>query len=399
MSRPPLEVADIIRAAGKNFIERHRSWLTGLHRRILSAVECCRTAALGGHRDRCSQCGHVVAISYNSCRNRHCPKCRNNARNKWLSARQRELLAAPYVHLVFTVPRTLSSLVLHNKKLLYTLLFRASSETLLQIAADPNHLGAEIGFFSVLHTWGQNLMLHPHVHCVIPAGGLSLNHKFWIHPRYRFFLPRGVLSRVFRGKFVAGLKRAFRRGELLLPGPLQSLADQKAFNAFLRTLYRHDWVVHVKPPFGGPQYVLKYMAHYTHRVAISNHRLISLSEGKVTFRWKDYRNGGQHKPMILTTDEFLRRFLLHALPAGFVRIRFFGYMANRRRAALLPICKQLLETNPQQQVAPPSHTSDTNKDCTWHCPLCGGQMIVIERLTAQQVFTEIIRRKGLLDTS
>jgi hypothetical protein len=399
MKRPPIEVADIIRAAGKGFIDRHRSWLTGLHRKVLSAIERCRTAALGGHRDRCSRCGHIVAISYNSCRNRHCPKCLNNARKKWLSARQRELLAVPYVHLVFTLPHTLASLVLHNKKLLYTLLFRASAATLQEIAADPNHLGAEIGFFSVLHTWGQNLMNHPHVHCVIPAGGLSPNHKAWIHPRYRFFLPRGVLSSVFRGKFVDGLKLAFRRGELRLPGALQSLADEKAFRAFLRTVHRHHWVVHVKPPFRGPQYVLKYLAHYTHRVAISNHRLVSLSEGKVTFRWKDYRNGGQHKPMTLTVDEFLRRFLLHTLPRGFVRIRFFGFMANRRRTALLPVCRHLLEANSQQQVAPLSETSQIDKQPTWLCPLCGGPMIVIERLTAQQLFMETFKQRDLVDTS
>ena len=389
MSRPPLEVADIIRAAGKGFIERHRSWLTGLHRRILSAIECCRTAALGGHRDRCSQCGHVVAISYHSCRNRHCPKCLNNARKKWLSARQKELLAVPYVHLVFTIPHSFARLVLHNKKLFYGLLLRTSAATLLEIAADPEHLGAEIGFFSVLHTWGQNLMLHPHVHCVIPAGGLSPDQKTWIHPRYRFFLPRGVLSKVFRGKFIAGLKRAFRKGELRFPGDLQSLADEKAFRAFLRTAHRHRWVVDVKRPFGGPQYVLKYLSQYTHRVAISNHRLISLTEGKVTFRWKDYRNGGQHKLMTLTTDEFLRRFLLHTLPTGFVRIRFFGFMANRRRAALLPMCKQLLATNPQQQVVPRSDTSDINEDSTWRCPSCGGPMIVVDRFTARQIFVEI----------
>lgn len=389
MSRPPLEVADIIRAAGKGFIERHRSWLTGLHRRILSAIECCRTAALGGHRDRCSQCGHVVAISYNSCRNRHCPKCLNNARKKWLSARQKELLAVPYVHLVFTIPHTFARLVLHNKKLFYGLLLRTSAATLLEIAADPEHLGAKIGFFSVLHTWGQNLMLHPHVHCVIPAGGLSPDQKTWIHPRYRFFLPRGVLSKVFRGKFIAGLKRAFRKGELRFPGDLQSLADEKAFRAFLHTAHRHRWVVDVKRPLGGPQYVLKYLSQYTHRVAISNHRLISLTEGKVTFRWKDYRNGGQHKLMTLTTDEFLRRFLLHALPTGFVRIRFFGFMANRRRAALLPMCKQLLATNPQQEVVPPSDTSDLNEDSTWRCLLCGGQMIVVDRFTARQILVEI----------
>jgi len=302
------------------------------------------------------------------------------------------------VHLVFTIPHTLAPLVLHNKKLLYSLLFRASAETLLEIAADPKHLGAEIGFFSVLHTWGQNLMHHPHIHCVIPAGGLSGDHKAWIHPRYRFFLPRGVLASVFRGKFVDGLKRAFRRGELSLTGELHSLADEKAFYAFLRTAYRHRWVVDVKPPFGGPEYVLKYLAHYTHRVAISNHRLVSLTEGKVTFRWKDNKDGSKHKLMTLTVDEFLRRFLLHTLPRGFVRIRFFGFMANRRRAGLLPICKSLLAPNPQQQP-PPSDADPIDKQPTWPCPLCGGPMVVIHRLTPEQIFWESLKQSKHVDTS
>jgi len=397
MTKPPVEVADIIRAAGKSFIDQHRSWLTGLHRKVLSAIERCRTAALGGHRDRCCRCGHTVAISYNSCRNRHCPKCLNNARKKWLSARQKELLAVPYVHLVFTIPHTLAPLALHNKKLLYDLLFRASAETLLEIAADPKHLGAEIGFFSVLHTWGQNLMHHPHIHCVIPAGGLSINHKNWIHPRYRFFLPRGVLADVFRGKFLDGLKRAFRRGELSLTGELQLLAGEKAFRAFLRTVHRHRWVVDVKPPFGGPEYVLKYLAHYTHRVAISNQRLVSLAERKVTFRWKDHRDGGKHKLMTLTVDEFLRRFLLHTLPRGFVRIRFFGFMANRRRTDLLPICKSLLAVNSQQSPTP--EITQTDKPPTWLCPLCGGPMVVIQRVTAEQIFAESLKQSKHVDTS
>jgi hypothetical protein len=393
MNRPPIEVADIIRAAGKNFIEKHRSWLTGMHLKVLSAIERCRTAALGGHRDRCSGCGHIVAISYNSCRNRHCPKCLNNARKKWLSARQGELLNVPYVHLIFTIPHTFANLVLHNKKLLYTLLLQTSAATLLEIGADPKHLGAELGFFSILHTWGQNLMHHPHVHCVIPFGGLSPDHKTWIHPRYRFFLPRGVLSSVFRGKFVAGLKQAFRKGELRLPRELQTLADEKAFHSFLRTVHRNDWVVEVRPSFGSPQHVLKYLAHYTHRVAISNHRLVSLTDDKVTFRWKDYKNGGQHKLMTLKADEFLRRFLLHTLPRGFVRIRFFGFMANRQRASLLPICKQLLgvgsdEVSPQIKAEP-----------TWLCPLCRGSMVVIQRLTPHQIFMESLKGNVPNDTS
>ena len=397
MTKPPLEVADVIRAAGKGFIDRQRSWITGLHRRVLFAIERCRTAALGGHRDRCSRCGHTVAISYNSCRNRHCPKCLSNARKRWLSARQGELLNVPYVHLIFTLPHRLAPLMLHNKKLLYTLLFRASATTLREIAADPNHLGAEIGFFSVLHTWGQNLMHHPHVHCVIPAGGLSSDQKAWIHPRYRFFLPRGVLSDVFRGKFIHGLKQAYCKRELSLQGELRPLADERTFHALLRDVHQHRWVVHVKPPFAGPQFVLKYLAHYTHRVAISNQRLTSLSEGRVTFRWKDYKNGGQHKPMTLTVDEFLRRFLLHTLPRGFVRIRFFGFMANRRGTLLLSVCQSLLEDNPPKTSAT-ELTAEAEDSAAWLCPLCHGRMVVIERFTAWQLSLHTLK-ENLHDTS
>lgn len=371
--------------------------MTGLHRKVLSAIVRCRTAALGGHRDRCSQCGHIVAISYNSCRNRHCPKCLNNARKRWLSARQRELLDVPYMHLVFTIPHTLSSLTLHNKRLIYTLLFRASAATLLEIAADAKHLGAKIGFFSVLHTWGQNLLHHPHLHCVIPAGGLTQNRKIWIRPRYRFFLPCGVLSRVFRGKFVSGLKRAFREGKLCLPGDLQSLADKKTFQAFLRILHQHQWVVYAKPPFGGPNHVLNYLARYTHRVAISNHRLVALSDGKVTFRWKDYTRGSRQKLMTLSVEEFLRRFLLHTLPHGFVRIRFFGFMANRRRTSLLPVCRKLIGTI--QETEPPSEQICADKQSAWLCPVCNGPMVVIQRLTAQQLVFESLKRTSIADTS
>jgi Putative transposase/Transposase zinc-binding domain len=397
MNRPTVEIADIIRAAGKDFIEKQRSWLTGLHLKVLSAIERCRTAALGGHRDRCSRCGHTVAVSYNSCRNRHCPKCLNNARKKWLSARQRELLGVPYMHVVFTIPRALSSLALHNKKLIYTLLFRTSAATLLEIAADPKHLGAEIGLFSVLHTWGQNLLHHPHLHCVIPAGGLSPDHKGWISPRYRFFLPCGVLSRVFRGKFIAGLKRAFQKGELCLPGELQLLADRTAFHSFLRILHQHQWVVYAKQPFGGPVHVLNYLSRYTHRVAISNHRLISFANGKVMFRWKNYANGNKQKPMTLSAEEFLRRFLLHTLPRGFVRIRFFGFMANRRRKLLLPVCRNLIGTNPKQK--PSADAIPAGEHSSWLCPVCRGPMVVIQRLTAEQIFWESIRRATYADTS
>ena len=240
--------------------------------------------------------------------------------------------------------------------------------------------------------------LDPHIHCVIPAGGLSADHKAWIHPRYRFFLPRGVLAEVFRGKFVDGLKRAYRQGKLSLTGELQSLANKKAFFAFLGTAYRHRWVVDVKPPLGGPEYVLKYLAHYTHRVAISNHRLVSLAEGRVTFRWKDYRDGSKHKLMTLTADEFLRRFLLHTLPPAFVRIRFFGFMANRRRAGLLPICKSLFVIN-SQQLPPPVDPDPIDKQPTWLCPLCGGPMAVIQRLTPEQIFWDLLKQTDHVDTS
>ncbi len=396
MNRPSFEVADIVRAAGQRFIDKNGSWLTGLHRKVLFAIECCRTAALGGHKDRCARCGYK-AISYNSCRNRHCPKCQTNAREKWLTARRRELLEVPYVHVVFTLPHELASLAYYNKKLLYGLLFRASAATLLEVAADPKHLGAEIGFLSVLHTWGQNLLHHPHVHCVIPAGGLSPDHQRWVRPRYAFFLPVKVLSRVFRGKFVDELKRMFRNGELRLPGPLKPLAREKVFRSFLRGLFRQDWVVYSKPPFGGPHHVLQYLARYTHRVAISNHRIVNFADGKVTFHWKDYAHGSRKRLMTLSTEEFLRRFLLHWLPRGFVRIRFFGFLANRRRAKLLPVCKQLLAIN--ARVPPrPAETSIT-KPAAWLCPHCGGPMAIVERLTHGDLLRELAMHNSLANSS
>jgi hypothetical protein len=394
MNRPTLEVADIIRQHGKDFIESNRSRLTWQQLKVLRAIEHCRTAALGGHLDRCSRCGHRV-ISYNSCRNRHCPKCLTNARDRWLADRQKELLNVGYFHVVFTLPHELSWLALHNQKVVYQLLFQASAETLLEIAADPKHLGAQIGFLSVLHTWGQNLQHHPHVHCVIPAGGLSPDGKQWIYPRYAFFLPVKVLSRVFRGKFVAGLKRAFRKGELLFPGSLKALEGEKSFSAFLRKLFRKDWVVYAKPPFGGPEHVLHYLARYTHRVAISNHRLIQLADGQVSFRWKDYAHGSKKRKMTITAHEFLRRFLLHVLPKGFVRIRFFGFLANRRRRTQLAQCQQLLPAQPESR----SRTSPAQTISTWLCPLCGGTMIVVERLTAQQVADRTTGLSGYVDTS
>jgi Putative transposase/Transposase zinc-binding domain len=397
MNQPPFEVADIIRQYGNRFVAKNRSWLTWLHLRVLHAIEFCRTATLGGHLDRCRQCGHE-AISFNSCRSRHCPKCQTNARDKWLTARSKELLPVRYVHVVFTLPHELSWLILHNKKVIYDLLFRTTAATLLEIAADPRHLGAEIGFLSVLHTWGQTLQHHPHIHCVIPSGGLSLDHQRWVHPRYPFFLPVVVLRRVFRGKFVDGLKDAFHQGKLVFPGSLRPLAAEKAFAAFLRPLFRKEWVVYSKRPFGGPEYVLHYLARYTHRVAISNHRLLSLADGNVTFRWKDYAHGSKQRKMTIPAEEFLRRFMLHVLPRRFVRIRFSGFLANRRRRQLLPLCQQLLEAAPQQPSETPG-SSETKPAPTWLCPCCGGAMVVIEKLTAQQIRRRSVDRKPLVDSS
>src|SRR5467141_4053014 len=380
MDRPPLEVADLVRAAGNAFIERSRKWITWKHVKVLLAIARCRTAALGGHLDECTRCGHR-AISYNSCRNRHCPKCQAGARERWLEKRRRELLPTRYVHVVFTLPRHLAPLVLQNKKVIYDLLFRTSAETLLQVARDPKHLSAEIGFFSVLHTWSQKLEIHPHVHCVVPAGGLSLDLTHWVPASQRFFLPREVLREVFRGKFVDALQHAFRDGQLCFHGNLTLLAQPKTFAAWLRPLYRKDWIVYLKPPFGGPQFVLQYLGRYTHRVAISNHRLAAFADGKVTFRWRDSAHNNEQKLITLSLDEFLRRFLLHLLPEGFVRIRNFGILANCKRATTLPLSFQLLGGTPQtQQKASTAGPSDL-----WSCPKCGGSMMVVERLTTAEI--------------
>src|SRR6266704_2239087 len=381
MSRPTLELADLVRMAGTAFIERNSRWIRWTHIKVLLAIARCRTAALGGHIDECTRCGHRATISYNSCRNRHCPKCQTGARERWLQARQRELLPSPYLHVVFTLPPQLASLALQNKKVVYGLLLRASAETLLEVARNPRHLGAEIGFFSVLHTWNQKLQLHPHVHCVVPAGGLALDHTRWIRSRPRFFLPIQVLRRVFRGKFVAGLKSAFQHGQLHLSGDLAPLAQPKIFASWLRPRFRKDWIVYSKPPFGGPDYVLQYLGRYTHRVAISNHRLVSWAAGQVTFRWRDSADHNQKKLMTLALDEFLRRFLLHLLPKGFVRIRHFGFLANRRRSTFLPLCFQLLGAAQEPQA----DQNPAGSNGLWRCPKCGGPMVVVERLTAAEI--------------
>jgi hypothetical protein len=391
VARPLFEIADVIRRADARITSRHREGLTWPQLKVLNAILRCRTAALGGHRDECTRCGYQT-ISYNSCRNRHCPKCQTNAREKWLTARQQELLPVDYYHLVFSVPHAFVPLIWQNKKILFRLLFEASAATLLEVAADPKHLGAQIGFLSILHTWGQTLQRHPHVHCVVPAGGLSPGGQRWIRSPPRFFLPVRVLSRVFRGKFVAGLKRAFRQKKLVFHGPCLPLAHEKAFHAFLRTLFREDWVVYAKRPFGGPEHVLHYLARYTHRVAISNHRLVDLTDTHVTFRWKDYAHHNKRRTMALTHEVFLRRFLEHVLPRGFPRIRYFGLLANRRRGVFLPLCRALLA------AASPVGLASTAEPAVRLCPCCQGPMRILEFLTAKQILAEA-RRVPVLDTS
>src|SRR5713226_3878058 len=380
MNRPAVEVADILRAQGNRFLERYEKSFDFQQLKAFRAIQSCRTAALGGHFDACPRCGYQAAISYNSCRNRHCPKCQAQVRERWLAARERELLATSYFHVVFTVPHELNVLALDSQRSFYDLLFTACAQTLLEVSADPKHLGAEIGVISILHTWGQNLLLHPHIHCAIPTGGISPDHTHWVRPRYLFFLPVKVLSRVFRGKFIAGLKRLYRRKQLRCAGPASLLADPMQFAKLLRRLHRQDWYLYAKPAFGGPMQVLRYLGRYTHRVAISNHRLLALDGERVTFRWKDYAHGCKQRKMTLMGTEFLRRFFLHVLPKGFVRIRHFGFLSNRFRADQLALSRQLLPTSPAVPTPQPS-----GEISSWHCPHCGAAMIVIQRLTPKEL--------------
>ena len=373
MTRPVVEVADILRAQGTRFLDRYRSTFSFQQLKAFRAIWCCRTAALGGHIDECS-CGFQSPLSYNSCRNRHCPKCQAQARERWVESQQQNLLDTSYFHVVFTTPHELNVLVRDNQKLFYDLLFRASAETLLESAAKSRHLGAEIGITSVLHTWGQNLQLHPHVHCVIPSGGLSADHRQWIRSNHRYLLPVPVLRKLFRGKFCDGLKELYRCGELRCAGAASVLADPKQFRQLIRRLHRKHWVVYVKSAFDGPTQVLRYLGRYTHRIAISNHRLVAFDGEHVTFRWKDYAHGGKFRKMTLTAIEFLRRFFLHVLPKGFVRIRHFGFLANRSRAANIRLSRELLGMS----QLPPTISAPRP---AWRCPRCGAAMRVQRRLT------------------
>ena len=383
MARSGPEVADIFRRYGAAYRETYGASLCSAQRRVISAIELCRTAALGGHVERCDRCDHQ-RICYNSCRDRHCPKCQSLARAQWLEDRRSELLDTQYFHVVFTVPQPIAAIALQNKESVYNILFRAAAETLRTIAADPKHLGAQIGFFTVLHTWGQSLFHHPHLHCVVPGGGISPDGTRWISSRPNFFLPVSVLARLFRRLFLDYLQQAFNAGDLQFFSSLEPLRTRSTFLRHLAPIQKKDWVVYAKRPFAGPEEVLKYVARYTHRIAIANNRLLNINDGKVQFRWRDYRDGNRHKTMTLGADEFIRRFLLHVLPDGFQRIRYFGFLANRYRAERLALCRQLM------QMPPPTATHEANMDYRDRyealtgislrtCPLCRrGTMVVIE---------------------
>jgi hypothetical protein len=389
VERPALEVADIIRAHGSAFQEKFAAILSHAQKKALRDLARCRTAALGGHVERCLDCGHK-RIAYNSCRNRHCPKCQALTRARWLAAQAEHLLPVEYYHLVFTLPGELSDLARANPTVLYDLLFQAAAATVREVAADPKHLGAVPGLLLVLHTWGQTLQHHPHVHGVVTGGGLSCHASGlieasprWVSSRPGFFLPVKVLSRVFRGKYLAGLRQAHAHGRLRFFGRLTALSEVAAFQALVGPLQAKEWVVYAKRPFGGPAQVLKYLARYTHRVAISNHRLVSLDEGRVRFRYKDYGDDHQHKTMTLEACEFLRRFVQHVLPGGFTKIRHYGLLANRCRAERLVIARRLLlvtAVQPTPAAAVEGEALDREPPGERCCAQCGSRRLECQGL-------------------
>jgi hypothetical protein len=406
MKAPALELGDIFRLHGPAYLTTFGDSLSHEQKQALRAIGVCRTPALGGHVDQCDRCGYRK-ISYCSCRNRHCPKCHERARAQWLEQRAAELLPVEYFHVVFTLPQRLAPLALQNQRLIYGILFRAAAETLTRIAGDPRHLGARIGFLAVLHTWGQNLNHHPHLHCVVPGGGIALDQRRWISCRQQFLFPVKVLSRLFRAKFVAYLKTAFRDGKLGFHGQLKSLSERRNFVEWLSPVAGTEWVVYAKPPFGGPRQVLKYLARYTHRVAISNQRLISLENDRVTFRWKNYARGNQPATMTLQAVEFVRRFLLHVLPRGFVKVRHFGLLANRGRRRNLALCRKLLVASSSARDFHPAHdrlADQMETDQRDRCPRCrAGHMRRLETLLPQPLATALlhaaIRIGTQIDTS
>lgn len=366
MSRPALEIAEIFRRYGPAFQQQYARRLTPLHLLVLKALAACRTSQLGGHLWECDHCGHTRQ-AYNSCHNRHCPKCQAGLRAQWFDEREQELLPVEYFHVVFTLPAELGSLTLQNKVLIYNLLFKATAETLLQVAAGWKGLKAKIGFFAILHTWGQKLDFHPHLHCVVPGGGISLDETQWVNCPRGFFLPVKMLSRLFRGKFLAMLKAAHGRGELTLKGSLEAIASPRDFNLWLTPIYQKEWVVYAQPPWNGPQQVLKYLARYTHRVAIANQRLVSIDNDQITFRYKDYRHQQRPRTLTLSATEFIRRFMMHVVPRGFVRIRYYGFLANAHRERQLNKIRKLLP------APPPTPSSQPQDDCQQdhpHAPRC-----------------------------
>jgi Putative transposase/Transposase zinc-binding domain len=400
MDRPKFEVADVFRRYGEAYRHEHGASLSTAQRRAMTAIEVCRTAVLGGHLEHCDHCGYQ-RNAYNSCGDRHCPKCQSFARFKWLEDRQAELLNTQYFHVVFTLPQQIATIAYQNKRELYGILFRATAQTLLTIAADPKHLGAEIGFFAVLHTWGSNLLHHPHLHCVVPGGGLSPHGTQWISCPAGFFLPVQVLSHLFRRLFLGYLLKAFDGGKLEFFSSLELLRDRSSFLDYLAPLREAEWVVYAKRPFAGPEQVLDYVGRYTHRVAISNNRLLDIAQDKVTFRYKDYRHDAQQKTMTLEAEEFIRRFLLHVLPDGFQRIRYYGFLANRYREQKLARCRELLD-----MPAPDPPALEGAKDyreryeelispSLRECPVCHqGRMLVIEILPRSPH-----RKMAITDTS
>jgi hypothetical protein len=382
MTRPAIEVADIVRRKGRQFLQRFKAVLSYQQLKAYRAVKCCRTAALGGHKDKCEGCQYEAPISFNSCRSRSCPKCQAQARRVWLDAQRRDLINTNYFHVVFTLPHELNPLALTSRRPVLDLLFEAVSQTLLEVAADPQRLGAEIGFLSILHTWSANLLLHYHIHCVVPGGGLSADHQRWIPTSHPMFLvPVPVLRRVFRKKFLAGLCRLHHRGLLNLRGPAAPLRHPAVFEQLIEKLAKKNWYVYAKPPFGGPEHVLRYLGRYTHRMAISNHRITAFDGNRVSFRWRDYAHGGKQRVMTLDAVNFLCRFFLHVLPKGFVRIRRYGLLSNRFRKQLLPLARTLLAEQGREPLIPPPLP-----DCApWHCPRCGKAMRVSERFTATEL--------------
>jgi Putative transposase/Transposase zinc-binding domain len=403
MSRPGLEVADIVRQHGDALLARYGSTLSGAQHRALRAIAVCRTAALGGHITQCDQCGHEVQ-AYNSCRHRCCPKCHGTAQAAWLAAREQELLETPYCHVIFTLPHDLGPLALQNPRLLYGLLFRTVAQTLQDIAGDPKHLGAELGGFAVLHTWGQQLHHHPHLHCVLPAGGLAPDGSAWVACRPYFFLPVRVLSRRFRRLYLAGLEHLYGQGLLALAGRCQALAEPTSWRRLLAALRDQEWVVYAKEPMSNPQHVLKYLARYTHRVAISNHRLVALEDGQITFRYKDYAHGHRLRTLTLEAVEFLRRLMLHVPPHGFHRLRHFGFLANRVRQEKLAQCHALLGYAPQPYI--PARAADlTTSEVPWgepgaRCPICQhGHMQLVQTLYRQPAVWDLSVPPPALDTS